>query len=288
MSDANVQAPTPVDPDIVVAYADEIEHYRFVTRRCAYANFSRQPASFVYASGGLCELAGRDELWFRQTTLSNRSIWIRDHDCDAKECNFVNAVRGTDFNGAILLEEIYQSRLQEYAQRLNAAFIALGVRMWNIVAEESTDKSLESEVNAKGSGSVEVKGKGGQLEYEKTQKKIRTFKETLTSNIKVEYKKDRRKDVDPDTVKDEIRRLRLSRDPIIQTLVASRVNKIPYKGGDLELGFKFKGEMEDSFNIVFKIAAKVHNVSANMECEYNAFCKAAKTLESNFKVHVED
>ena len=314
-----------IDPDVVVAYADEIEFHRLVNRQGAYAELSRRPASIVFAPGGHCDLKKQDERSLLQKSLTNRSIWVRDPNPHAGKGAFVLAVPGVKDKGGLLFDEIYNSELQCRAQRLHEAFIALGLKRWKIVVEETSNKQLQSSKKGKGSSSVGMtipKKKssgaskqendvesvqqendetpqqetdsssskdidlGSELSFEKMT--FEHFVQTLRDNIDVRYGESCNADIDVVNAEAHVKRLGLDKDPVVATILAGRKRGISIESVDQELDFSFTGKIEQKFDLAFKVSAKILFVSAKMKGQYHSFKKAVQTIKNSVKIHVED
>jgi hypothetical protein len=276
-----------VDPDVVVVFADEIEYHRFVERQGAYDGESRRPSTLVFAQDGHTDLTKKDQRALLRETLSNRSIWMRNPNPTASKDVFVCAVKGAKDRGGLLFAEIYNSELQLRAQRLHAAFLALGLRSWHIEVEEKSSEAKNSDkkgkVNSAASAKIIGANAKGNIERELAEK----FERTLRQNIDVEFNTNCRTKIDP-KVESKIKKLGLENDPVVSAVLLSRNRDTPVKAIDQKLDFSFLGEIERKFDLAFRVATKILFVSAHLAGEYQSFDKAVQKIKNCVRIHVED
>lgn len=281
--------PSPlIDSDVVAVYADETEYHRFVDRQGAYRNLTSHPASLVIAPDGRCDLNQEDEKSLRLRNPLNRSIWIRNPNPNSSEGTFIPVVKGVKDKGGFLFDEIYKSELQCRAQRLHTAFIALGLKQWRILVEESTSKSEQSSKSGKGSASADIKIVEASAEASAAREKAEDFKKALRHNFGIEYNTNFGSKIDIPKVEEEIKRLGLEKDLVVSAVLSARKRNQRVTQCDQELDFSFSGELEQKFNLAFDLAARILFVSAKMKGEYHSFKKAVQIVKNSIKIHVED
>ena len=164
----NEDSPAPlINPEILVVFADQVEYHRFVEARRLYSSYPHRPPASLVLSPQWCDLKGDPgvEELLRTKSLTNRSVWVRSPQGGISQAPFRLAVRGIKDKGGILFDEIYKSELQQRAERLHKAFLALGLKSWKIeVEEESTDdhetkRKVHGEASVSwGAGSKSTKG----------------------------------------------------------------------------------------------------------------------------------
>ena len=291
------ESPAPlVNPETLVVFADRVEYHRFVEVRRLYSSYRQLPPASLVLSPQWCDLKddpGVEEL-LGTKSLTNRSIWIRPPQCGAFRAPFRLAVRGVKDKGGILFDEIYKSELQQRADRLHKAFLALGLKSWRIeVQEESTDdretkRKVHGEASVSwGSGSKSSK-KSDESSPDSTQpvkesgdsptteanpperttssgvtiggsgdytKHLKeSFVQTLKQTLRFEYDESYKDSIDIHRAQETIDSLGLSDDSVVLSILEARRSGRRLVSGTRDMDFKFNGKIRDNFDLAFSIS----------------------------------
>lgn len=197
-----------------------------------------------------------------------------------------------------MFDEIYKSELQQRADRLHKAFLALGLKSWRIeVEEESTDdRETKRKVHGEASvswgsgskskkkpddsspGSVKPAKETGDSPATETKPSERTtssgvtiggsgdyekhlkesFVQTLKQALQFEYDESYRDSIDPHKAQETIDSLGLSDDSVVLSILEARRSGRRLVSGTRDMDFKFNGKITDDFNLAFDISATTY------------------------------
>ena len=270
-----------MEEKMVLVFRDEIAKILLCDLESKLDNFmtSQPPCVYVCDSGKTYYggLTPKQVDFFQSENPENFSIWLERPDGETFECVSKPSEPG-------FLEDQFKSELLQRFKAYAAALQELGVKEFEIRADEKAIETYEEEddLDAEASGDAPIaRGKG---KYHSENGGTSEFIQEIQKSVKVKFNK--AKIVDCESLKPQLERDGFWTDEVVQAIVRARK-----QGRELEqMEMKISAIVSSNISSKFKMAAgleaevKTWQISGSVDVNESVDIKALSSLAQNLSV----